>query len=49
LFATRKPDTRPRIIHFGSGDSVRDPEDVVACTLVDKRTDCTIRSSEERI
>ncbi|OSS46087.1 hypothetical protein B5807_08313 [Epicoccum nigrum] len=21
LFATRKPDTRPRIIHFGSGDS----------------------------
>jgi hypothetical protein len=49
LFATRKPETRPRIIHFGSGDSVRDPEFVVACTLVDKRTDCTIRSSDERI
>jgi hypothetical protein len=45
LFATRKPETRPRIIHFGSGDSVRGPEDVVACTVVDIRTDCTIRSS----
>lgn len=49
LFATRKPETKPKILHFGSGDSVRGPLYFVFSLLTDRRTDGAIRSAEERI
>lgn len=49
LFAIRKPETKPKILHFGSGDSVRDLWHVACRLLTDERTDGTIRSVEERI
>lgn len=49
LFATRKPDAKPKILHLGSGDSVSERMQDVTRIWIDERTDCTLRPLEERL